>query len=92
MELLRGVRAHESKHLLELLAAVSYAEIERIDFTHAGEELCRLREKGKTVPATDAVIAAMCKRMGLALLTLDEHCKSFPGVNLLKPGKTKAKG
>ncbi|MCX7045166.1 MAG: PIN domain-containing protein [Candidatus Sumerlaeota bacterium] len=83
MELLRGVCPHERSRLKGLLSALRFVEILRVDFIVAGERLCQLREKGVTVPATDALIAAVCKRHDLPLLTLDDHYKRFPEVKRL---------
>ena len=83
MELLRGVRPGERSKLRSLLGALRFVETERRDFVAAGERLSQLREKGVSIPATDAVIAMVCKRHGLFLLTLDEHFHHLPEVRLL---------
>lgn len=80
MELLRGVRAHERKRLRDLLTALPYVDTGRLEFTAAGERLCRLREDGVTIPATDALIAAVCKANNLDLLTTDAHFRHFKDV------------
>lgn len=82
MELLRGVRVAERKRLSDLLAAVRFVETARADYIAAGEALGRLREEGVTVPATDALIAAVCRRNGLGLLTLDSHFQYLGGASL----------
>lgn len=73
MELLRGVRTAERRRLRDLLKGLPFVETIREDFVTAGERLCQLREQGVTIPATDALIAMVCKRHGLELLTLDSH-------------------
>jgi len=73
MELLQGVRPEEKTMLRDLLAALPYIEAGREDYQAAGELLAGLRAKGFRVPATDALIAALCSRRSLSLLTLDKH-------------------
>jgi predicted nucleic acid-binding protein len=84
LELLRGVRPHERKMLRDLLGALDYAETMREDFAEAGGRLCRLRQKGITIPASDGLIAAVCFRLNLHLLTLDLHFDHLPEVKRLK--------
>ena len=73
MELLRGVRSNERSRLQNLLAALHYVETTRGDFIRAGENLCQLREKGITIPSTDALIAMICIRSKIPLMTIDGH-------------------
>ncbi len=73
LELLQGVRPRERRVLGELLRALSYVETERRDFIAAGDRLAQLRRKGVTLPASDGLIAALCVRHKLQLLTLDAH-------------------
>ena len=81
LELLQGVRAQEKTSLEELLSALPYAETTREDFQDAGELLRTLRTKGVQIPATNGLIAAVCIRQDLSLLTLDGH---FNHVHALK--------
>lgn len=80
MELLQGVRAKDRSRLRVLLCALRYVSVEREDFLVAGERLGELRRGGITVPATDALIAALCTRHRLELLTTDRHFEHFPAV------------
>ncbi len=77
LELLQGVHPYEKTSLEELLSALPYAETFREDFQDAGELLRGLRAKGVQIPATDGLIAAVCIREGLSLLTLDGHFDHF---------------
>ncbi len=45
----------------------------REDFLKSIEIMVKLREIGKPVPAMDVIIAAMCMRRDLKLLTKDRH-------------------
>jgi hypothetical protein len=80
MELLRGVRPEERKRLGSLLDALHYIETVRKDFIRAGERLNELRQKGITIPSTDALIAMICVRNNLPLFTLDTHFDHLPEV------------
>ena len=78
-ELLRGTRTVGEKTELDaLLSVVPYAETERADWERAGEFLRTLRTRGLTVPLSDAVIAAVAERRGLAVLALDRHFDELP--------------
>jgi predicted nucleic acid-binding protein len=73
-ELLQGVKnRRESQTLAELFGVLPFVEVIRNDWEEAGELLRRLRQRGITVPLTDAVIAAVAKRYRCGVLTLDRH-------------------
>jgi predicted nucleic acid-binding protein len=78
MELLHGIRPAERRRLLPLFAALPYVEADRADWQAAGELLGDLRAKGVTIPATDALVAALCRRHGFRLLSLDRHFDAVP--------------
>ncbi len=73
MEILHGLHPHEQKKVAELFKVLLYIETERQDFIEAGYILAKLRSTGITIPATDALIAAICLRHDLSLLSLDKH-------------------
>jgi len=83
LELRQGFRPEESDRCLPLLDVLPYIEVERQDWRAGGELLAGLRSRGKTIPATDALIAALCLRHDLMLLTLDKHFQNIPKLNLL---------
>jgi predicted nucleic acid-binding protein len=83
MELLQGVRDRDAARLLKLLGALRFVEATRDDYRAAGERLAALRRRGVTIPATDALIAAVCERAKLALLTTDRHFEHLSGVERL---------
>ncbi|MCZ7586470.1 MAG: PIN domain-containing protein [Deltaproteobacteria bacterium] len=78
MELLRGMRPPERRELLPLFEALSFVELDRADWRSAGELLNTLRSEGREIPATDALIAALCLRHGAALFSLDKHFDRIP--------------
>ncbi|MCL4236232.1 MAG: PIN domain-containing protein [Deltaproteobacteria bacterium] len=80
MELLHGMRQRERFRLLPLFGALPFLEIDRTDWQTAGRLLSDLRSRGKTIPATDALLSALCLRHDVALLTLDKHFDEIPTV------------
>jgi predicted nucleic acid-binding protein len=77
-ELLQGIKTDkERQHLSALFSSLPFIETVREDWQYAGEDLQALRRRGITVPLTDAVIAAVAHRRGLAVLTTDPHFKNF---------------
>jgi len=86
MELLAGVRAGARRKLAGLLEILPFLDVERRDFVAAGERLNVLRQRGITVPATDALIATLCVRHDLRFLTRDQHFEHFAEVKRLRAG------
>jgi predicted nucleic acid-binding protein len=82
-ELLRGLREEERGSVELLLEALPYLEMDREDYQATGALLGSLRSKGVTLPLTDGLIAAVCLRYNLPLLTLDKHFTSIPGLHLI---------
>lgn len=73
-ELLQGLKSRqESNTLRELFDVLPYLEVSRRDWEKSGDLLRKLRQRGITVPLTDALIASVAKRTGCAVLTLDRH-------------------
>ena len=90
MELLSGIRLKEKGRLLPLFEALPFMEVDREDWRAAGTLLNELRSKGKTIPATDALIATLCLRHNLLLLTVDRHFDVVPKLKRIKPSKAVA--
>jgi predicted nucleic acid-binding protein len=84
LELLQGAKPGEKAMLQELLSALPYVETERVDFQAAGEWLNGLRANGFQIPATDGLIASLCSRHHLLLLTLDKHFDHFHHIKKIK--------
>lgn len=73
-ELLQGLRSRQEINTLrELFDVLPYIEISRRDWEQTGDSLRKLRQRGITVPLTDALIASVAKRNGCSVLTLDRH-------------------
>jgi predicted nucleic acid-binding protein len=84
LELLQGAKAGERTMLKDLLTGLPYIETERTDFQDAGELLNSLRAKGFQIPASDGIIAALCLRHQLSILTLDKHFNHFHQIKKIK--------
>ena len=73
-ELLQGAKGQKEKQQLEFLFAnVECLAVQHTDWLTAGNTLQALRVRGITLPLTDALIAAVAKRQGVPVLTLDTH-------------------
>ena len=73
-ELLQGVKTKKEKQQLGVMFnAVEYLDTHEVDWETAGSSLQVLREKGITLPLTDALIAAIADRHKVQVLTLDHH-------------------
>jgi len=84
MELLHGVKKSEKDELGELFSALNFLELSRPDYRAAGEMLNDIRSSGSLIPSTDALIASVCIREGIPLLTVDKHFEKVKGLNLVK--------
>ena len=73
MELLSGIKPSEKEIITDLLSALPYMETTRQDYQTAGDHQNKLRKKGITIPSTDALIATLCIKNKLSILTLDKH-------------------
>lgn len=83
-ELLQGAKGAKEKQQLEFLFAnVPCVAVDPADWVAAGQALHTLRTQGITLPLTDALIAAVAKRKGVAVLTIDAHFQHLP-VELVK--------
>jgi tRNA(fMet)-specific endonuclease VapC len=84
MELFQGARTGERALLEELLSSLPFIDASREDFRQAGEISARLRERGRTIPSSDALIAAVCVRRDLVLLKKDRHFAEIEGLTRLE--------
>jgi hypothetical protein len=84
-ELLKGLRDAKQERLLrKLFAVLPFVEVHRSDWERAGSVLRELGERGITVPLSDALIAAVARRHGLPVLTLDPRFDHLP-VDRVRP-------
>lgn len=81
-ELLHGVKgAGEKRQMQWLLRTARRIETAERDWDEAGSTLQRLREKGVTIPLTDALVAVVARRNGIPVLTANDHFRQL-GVDL----------
>jgi len=85
-ELVAGLRNRtEREELVSLLDGCDYLEVSRADWRRAGELAGQLKDRGRTLPLSDLIIAALAIDRGCALLTSDSHFTHIPGARLFTP-------
>ncbi len=73
-ELLTGIRKEKDRHFLEeCFLGLPCLESTTEMFSLAGTMGASLRKKGITLPLSDLLVAALAKKHGLTVLTLDHH-------------------
>ena len=78
-ELLQGIKTEKEQQSLDFVfATVAYLNTEEQDWRDAGQTMRQLRQKGITVPLTDALIASVARRHGVAVFTVDKHFQHLP--------------
>ena len=85
-EIRRGLRPKEQKTVLPLFEALHFLPFAEEDWAAAGSLDVTLRQKGLTLPAMDLLIATLCQRHQVTLLTLDQHFSMVPKLKALFPG------
>jgi len=83
-ELLHGVK-NEKEYLMlsKSISAILYLDCIFEDWIKTGSILFNLKKRGKIIPLTDALIAAVAIRVNAAILTLDQHFKDITEIKLL---------
>jgi len=85
-ELEAGLRNRtEREDLMSLLEGCDYLEASRADWRRAGVLARQLKDRGRTLPLSDLVVAALAIDRDCALLTADSHFTRIPGVKLFPP-------
>jgi len=84
-ELLAGVRrAGQRDQLADALQGLDYIEVREQTWRRTGELAAELRSKGRTLPMSDLIVAALALEHDLAVLAADNHFRLIPGL-LLHP-------
>lgn len=83
-ELIRGARDSEVDALLEDFSHFPHLDTQRVDFLKSGDLMREAAARGGGLSPFDSVIAALCLRHKLNLLTLDSGFKRVPGLQLEK--------
>jgi len=81
-EIRRGLQPGEREKVLPLFDALHILPFHEVDWSEAGELDAALRKKGRTLPSMDVLIAHLCMKHKTPLLTLDEHFRLVPGLNI----------
>jgi predicted nucleic acid-binding protein len=85
-ELLRGMRNdQDSRRVSDMLRGLTYIEIHRDTWEHAGTIAQEMDAKGMTIPITDACIAAIALENGHEILSRDKHFQRIPALRLYQP-------
>ena len=92
-EIRRGLKPTERKKVLPLFDALHRPPFEEDDWSRAGELDASLRKKGITLPSMDLLIAHLCLKHKMSILTLDKHFKQIPSLHVTKgrPGEIYSK-
>ena len=84
-ELLQGIKSPREEELVQnALLALPHLEMSRDLWIKAGKLSSRLRAKGHILPLSDIIIAAFALEQNCAVLTVDRHFESIPGLKVIK--------
>ncbi len=84
-ELLQGVKGKKEKQQLDFLfSGIEILDTINKDWIDAGLCLQNLRNKGITLPVTDALIATVALNNAVPVLTIDKHFNYLP-VTVINP-------
>ena len=84
-ELLQGIKSLREETLVQnALLALPHLEMTRDLWIKAGRLSSRLRAKGHLLPLSDIIIAAFALEHNCAVLTIDRHFESVPGLKVIK--------
>jgi predicted nucleic acid-binding protein len=84
-ELLQGVKSpREEALILNAFQALTHLEMTRDLWIKAGKLAARMRQQGQILPLSDIIIAVTALEHGCAVLTIDRHFDSIPGLTVIK--------
>ncbi|MBI4297784.1 MAG: PIN domain-containing protein [Chloroflexi bacterium] len=82
-EVLQGARTEGERLRLEgVLRALPYMEATQDTWARAGEMAFHLRNRGRLIPLTDLLVAALAIENDGTIFALDRHFQTIPGVKL----------
>ncbi len=86
-ELLQGARdERERDSLAQTLLALPYLDTTQAAWARAGALSFGLRRRGRKLPLSDLVLAAIAVEGGHAVYSLDVHFRVVPELKLHEPG------
>ncbi len=84
-ELFQGVRSEREKSLLkEVFKGIPYIEMNPQTWLNAAALSKQIRTKCVTLPPSDILIGQLAIDNNLMIITVDDHFKKIPGVQLIK--------
>lgn len=84
--LLAGVKdAARRDRLQDALAGLDYVEMREETWKRVGELAAGLRGRGRTLPMSDLIVAALAMEHDLPVFTVDNHFRYVPGLQLHTP-------
>jgi predicted nucleic acid-binding protein len=84
LEIIQGIRnKNQSVLIRNLFGIIKYYDFERKDFINSGDSIKKLRSEGITIAPSHALIAELCIRNKLSLMTLDKDFKKVKGLLIL---------
>ena len=82
-ELLAGVKSAEQRERLsDALTGLDYVEMREQTWRRAGDLAAGLRDKGRTLPMSDLIVAALALENNLSVFTRDDHFQHIPDLRL----------
>jgi hypothetical protein len=82
-ELVQGVRSEKEQALLKsVLNALPFLEMNEALWIKAGRLSANLRKEVITIPFSDIIIAVLAMDNNLAVMTVDEHFRDIPGLEI----------
>ena len=84
-ELFQGVRSEMERSLLEdAFKGIPYIEMNPHTWLNAAMLSKKIRKKGVTLPPSDVLIGQLAIENSLMIMTVDDHFKKIPGVEIIK--------
>ena len=82
-ELLQGLKSNNEKTIIiDAFKSLEYIEMSEHLWFKSAELSLKLRKEGKTIPMSDILIAACILENNLSIITIDNHFKEIPGVQI----------
>ncbi|MBI5417014.1 PIN domain-containing protein [Candidatus Poribacteria bacterium] len=82
-ELLQGLKSTNEKAIItDAFKSLEYIEMSEHLWMKSAELSLKLRKEGKTIPMSDILIAACTLENNLSIVTIDNHFKDIPGVQI----------
>ncbi|MBI5234703.1 MAG: PIN domain-containing protein [Deltaproteobacteria bacterium] len=85
-ELSQGLKSDKERSLVtDAMQSLRYVEMSPVLWLKAADVAGALRRRGKTVPLSDVIIAALAMEHNLAVLTVDKHFNLIENLKIINP-------